>query len=104
MNSALAPFAELGDDVFGKENDGRGLADELVVFRIGIGRDQPKHRGAVRRGNRDQAVTGLKAGVQGQIESELIPVELQAAILIFDKNVDCVNAEVGVLPVRRTVD
>ena len=102
VNSALAPFAELGNDVFGQEDDGRGPPDQLVVFRIGIGCDQPQHRGAVRRRDRYQAVTRLKAGVQSQIESELIPVEFQAAILISDKNVDRVNAQVGVLRSRRT--
>ena len=77
MNSALAPFAVLGNHVFGKENDGRDPADEFVVFRIRIRRDQPEHRGAVGRGNRHQPVTGLKAGIQSQIESELIQVELR---------------------------
>src|ERR1700733_14575859 len=98
MNSALAPFAKLGDDVFGKKNDRRVPADELIVFRIGLRRDQPENGGAVRRGNRYQPVTGLKVDIQSQIESQAVPVESQAPILIFDKNVDCVNAEVGILP------
>ena len=34
------------------------------------------------------------------MESELIQVEFQAAILISDKNVDGVDAEVGILPVQ----
>ena len=100
VNSAFAPFAELGDHVFGKKNDRRVPADELVFFRLGVRGDQPQHGDAVRRGDGDQAVAGLKADIQSQIESQPIPVEFQTPILIFDKNVDGVNAEVGILAVQ----
>jgi hypothetical protein len=100
MNPALVPFAVLGDDIFGEKNDRRGPADEFVVLRIGSGRDQPEHRSSVGRGNRHQAVTGLKTSIESQMESKLIQVEIQAAILIANKNVDGVNTQVRVLPVQ----
>jgi uncharacterized protein (TIGR03437 family) len=100
MNSALGPLAVFCNDILCKKNDGRGPADEPVVFRAGIGRDQPEHRGSVGRSNRHQAMTGLKACIQGQIESELIHVELKTAILILDKDVDSVNPQVRVLAVQ----
>jgi hypothetical protein len=37
----------------------------------------------------------LEVGIKSQIESQLIQVESQAAILIAHVNVDRVNAEVG---------
>jgi hypothetical protein len=103
MHAAFAPFAKLGNHVLCKENDGRGPADELVVFRIGIRGDQPEHCGAVGRSNRHQPMTGLKAGIKSQIESELIQVKGQTAILIFHKNIDRVDAQVGILPVQADV-
>jgi hypothetical protein len=103
VNSALAPFAKFGDDVFGKENDWRGPADELVVLRIELRRDQPENGGAVRRGDGHQPVTGLKVDIQSQIESQAIPVEFQTPIMLFDKNVDGINAEVGILPIEANV-
>jgi hypothetical protein len=45
-------------------------------------------------------VTGLKPGVERQIESKLGQVEIQAAILISHEHVDSVDAQVGVLPVQ----
>ena len=81
---------------------GVGRPDQLVVFRIGIGRDQPKHRSAVRRRNRHQPMARLQASVQSETESQLIQIEFQAAILIAHKNVDGVDPQVGVCRSRRT--
>ena len=102
-DSALAPFAEFSNDILGKEDDRRVPPDQLVFIRLGIGHDQPKHRRAIGRSNRDQTITGRKAQVQRHIESKLLPVELQAAILIANVNIDRVNAQVGVLPVEANV-
>src|ERR1700722_15677714 len=95
VNSALSPLAEFGNHIFGKKHDRRGMSDELVVFRVWIGRDQPKHRGSIRRRDGHQAITGWKADVEGQMEPELIQVEIQAAILVSNKDIDSVNAQVG---------
>src|SRR5271154_161563 len=100
VTPALPPLAVLRNHILSEKNDRRGPADQLVVVRVGIRRDQPEHRGSVGRGNRHQAVTRLKVRIQNQMESELIHVEFETAILIFDKDVDSVNPQVGVLAVQ----
>ena len=99
-NPALAPFAELGGDIFGDKNNLCGPANELVLCRIGIRRDQRQHRRAIRRRDRYPALAGLQAGVKCQIETQLIQVEPQASILIAHINVDRVNPEIRITPVR----
>ena len=74
-NPALAPFAELGGDVFGNENNLRSPPDELVFFRSGFGGDQGKHSASIRRSDGYPALPRWKAGIKGQIKSELIQVE-----------------------------
>src|SRR5207245_6364798 len=99
-NPALGPFAELGGDIFGDENNLRGPPDELVLFRAGLGSYKREHGCAIGRGNRNPAVTGLKPGVADQTESKLVQVEPQAAILIANENGDVLKTEVGVLSVQ----
>ena len=94
-NSALSPLAVGRHDIFGHKRDRRGLADQLVLVRVGFRRDQGEHGGAVRRRNADPALSGLKTHIKGQVESELIQVESQASVLIADENVNRVHAEVG---------
>jgi hypothetical protein len=53
----------------------------------------------VRRCNTNPALSCLKPHIKGQAEPELIDIESQALILVVDENVDCMNAEVGVLRV-----
>jgi hypothetical protein len=57
-------------------------------------------RVAIRSRDRYPALAGLQAGVKCQIEPQLIQVESQAAILIAHINVDRVNPEIGITPVR----
>ena len=94
-------MAVSGHDIFGYKGDRRGLADQLVLIRVGFRRDQRKHRGAVRRRNSYPALSGLKAHIKGEVEPELIYVEPQASVLIANKNVDRVNAEVGIIAIQR---
>src|SRR5216683_3008612 len=60
------------------------------------GRDQREHGGAVWRGDGYPTVAGLQAGVNDQVEAELINVEAQAAVEIVNENADGVNAEEGI--------
>ena len=99
-NPALGPFAELGGDIFGDENNLRGPPDELVLFRAGLGSYKREHGCAIGRGNRNPAVTGLKPGVADQTESKLFQIEPQAPILIANENGDVLKTEVGVLSVQ----
>jgi hypothetical protein len=76
------PLAELGKDVFGHEDDLRGATDELVVRGPWTGCDEGEHGAAVWRGDRDPALAGSELRIERQLESELVQVESQAAILI----------------------
>ncbi len=100
-NSALSPLAVGSHDIFRHKRDRRGLADQFVLIRVGFGRDQGEHGGAMRRRNTYPALSGLKADIKGQVKSELIQVEPQASVLIADENVDRVHAEVGEVAVWR---
>jgi hypothetical protein len=93
-DSAFLPLAELAEDVFGDEDDLGRPADELVLRGVGPGRDEGENGGAVGRGDRDPALARLDAGVEGQLEPELVEVEAQAAILVADEDPDGVDPEV----------
>jgi len=49
---------------------------------------------AVGRGYGYQAFAGLELGVVGEVETELVDVEAEAAVLVADVDVDGVDAEV----------
>jgi hypothetical protein len=74
-NAALAPFAVLGENILGDENNPGGPSDELVLAGFGLRRDKRKQCAAIGRGDGYPPVTGLKPCIKGQIESELIQVE-----------------------------
>jgi hypothetical protein len=57
----LTPVVEFGCDVFGNKNNLPGLPYEFVFFRVGLGSDQRKDRGAVRRRNRQPPACVFKA-------------------------------------------
>jgi hypothetical protein len=94
-NPARAPFVKLGRNIFGDEDDLRRPADECVVFRVGLGCDQRKHGAAVGRSNRHPALTRSKADITDQTESKLVQVKSQTLILIANKDVNSVDAEMG---------
>src|SRR5260370_27273232 len=87
-NPALAPFAELGNQIFGDKGDVSGLANELVLFRARLRRDEGEVRGAVGRGNGYPATTGLNAGIKDQLEAELIEYKAHAPAGITNLNRD----------------
>src|SRR5271168_616661 len=99
-DTALAPFAVFGDDVFGDEGDLRGLADEIALFRAGLGGDECEVGGAIGRGDGDQAAAGLRAGVKDQLEAEEIEVEGEALLEVADENDDRLEAQVRVLAIE----
>ena len=74
-NAALAPFAVLGEDILGDENNPGGPSDELVLAGVGLMCDKRKQCAAVGRGDGYSPVTGLKPRIKSQIEAELIQVE-----------------------------
>ncbi len=99
-NSALAPFAVLGDYIFGDKGDRHGPADELVLLGAGLRLDEREVRGAI--GGRDgyEATIGLNAGVKNQLETELINVEIQAEVEVANVNRNRLETQVRVLTIQ----
>jgi hypothetical protein len=96
-DSTLAPFFELGKDVFGQEYNPGRTADELVFLRPGSRSYQQKHSSTIRRSNRERIILRGQWRVIGGAESQLVQVELPAAIRIANENGKGPEAEVGVL-------
>jgi hypothetical protein len=95
-DSTLEPFAELGGNIFGHEDDLRRPTDELVLRGPGTRRDEGEHCAAVGRRYSDPALAGLKARIEGQLESKLIQVEPQASLLISHEDPNSVESKVRV--------
>src|SRR5437879_13651596 len=85
-NSAIAPLAVLGNYILGDKGDWHGPANELVLFRARLRRDERKVRRAIGRSDGYEATIGLNAGVKNQLEAELIDVEIQAEIEVANEN------------------
>src|SRR6266699_2155559 len=99
-NSALGPFAILGNHILGDKGDRRGPADELGLFRARLRRDEREVRGAVGRGDGYKPRARLNAGVKDQLEAELIKVKVQAVVEIPNVNRNRLETQVGVLAIQ----
>jgi hypothetical protein len=75
-HSALAPFLELGVDVFRKKENPAVSANQFPCFGIWLGSDQRQGRGAIRRRNLDPAHAVFKAVIHDQLEPKLIEVRI----------------------------
>ena len=96
-DTAFGPFLKFGEDIFGDEDDIGGAADEFVFGGLGFRDDEGEDRGAVGRRNGNEAFAGLELGVVGEVEAELVHEEADAAVVVADKDVDALDAEVGML-------
>jgi len=94
-HAAFGPFLKFGEDVFGDEDDVRGTADELLFGSVRLGNDESENRGTIGRRDGDQAITGLELGVVGEMETELLDEEADAAVVVADENVDALDAQMG---------
>src|SRR6185312_4489079 len=101
VDSPPAPLGVSRNDIFGNKRDLRRLSDELVLVRLGIRRNQGKHRRTVRRRNPNPALSRLQAHIEGQAEPKLFQIKLQTPVLIADKNVDRVYPKMGVFTIQR---
>jgi len=96
MDAAAAPLVELRENILCQERRGRRPADELVLFRVRLGRNEREHPCAVGRSNGDPPVSGRQAGICGQPKPELVQVETQASILVADENGNRVQTQVEI--------
>src|SRR5579883_570468 len=101
FHSAAAPFAELAHHIFGDEGKVSVAADELVVGGVAFGSGQGEMRFAVGRREHGPGAARAVAGVEDQLESEGVHVEVDAALEITDKDGGGLQAEEG--RVRRGV-
>src|SRR2546430_5820278 len=99
-NSAFAPFAVLGNYILGDEGDRHRPANEFVLFRAGLRRDERKVRRAVGRGHGYEAAIGLNASVKDQLEAELIEVKAQTLLQVANVNRNRLEAQVGILAIQ----
>src|SRR5437870_13749551 len=76
-NSALGPFAVFHNHILSDKRDRRRPANELVLFRAGLRRDQRKVCGAVRRGNGHKTTNGLNARATARLAAEWCEGESQ---------------------------
>src|SRR5882724_6749345 len=100
-NPATPPLGISRNDIFCHKSDRRGLANELVLIRIGLGRNQGENSRAVGRRDAYPPLSGLKAHIEGEVETELINVEPQTPFLIANENTHPINAEVGGVAFQR---
>jgi hypothetical protein len=103
VNPALTPGVKFGNDIFGNEYDQpviSGPADELIFLRLGLGRDERKQRGAIWRGNQNEAAMLSKVVIDDQTESKLVHVEPEASILVANEDSDVMKTEVGGLSIQ----
>src|SRR6267378_3853102 len=87
-NSALGPLAVLHNHILGDEGDRCGPANELVLFRARLWRDEREVRSAGGRGH------GYETPVK------LIEVKVQAEVEIANVNGHRLQAQVRILPVQ----
>src|SRR5260370_30732876 len=100
-HAALAPFLELGEDVFGQEDDLSRAADKLVFSGVGIRSNEREHSGAIGGSDGERIFGGREEGhIKGQAESQLIQVESPASLFVANENGNGSEAEVGVVAIR----
>src|SRR6267142_1336407 len=99
-NSALGPLAVLHNHILGDEGDRCGPANELVLFRARLWRDEREVRSAVGRGHGYETPVRLNARVKNQLKPKLIEVKVQAEVEIANVNGHRLQAQVRILPVQ----
>ena len=94
-NAALDPLLEFGRHVLSDEHNLCRAADQLVLLGVRARNDERKDGRAVRGRNSHPTLARLEAGVEGDMKTEDVAIEMKAALLIADVNVDAVDAKIG---------
>jgi hypothetical protein len=101
-NPTSAPLAVGGGQIFGHEHHLGRPADEAGLRRIRSGLNERQDRCAVGRGDRQQPLTRLHAGIERDAKSQRVQVEPEASLLVFHVDVDRVHPHEGIR--RRVAD
>src|SRR5882757_10341545 len=99
-HAAAVPFLELGEDVFGQEDDLSRAADKLVFIGAGFRSNEREHSGAIGGSDGERIFERRERDVKGQAESQLIQVESPASPFVANENGNGSEAEVGVVAIR----
>ncbi len=99
-HAVAAPFFELGDYVFGQEDDLSRTADKLVFIGAGLRSNEREYSGAIGRSDGEGIFDGGERDIKGQAESQLIQIELPAAFFVANENGNGSQSEVGVVAIR----
>src|SRR5712671_1805586 len=97
---AGAPFLELGEDVFGQEDDLSRAADKLVFIGVGFRSNEREHSGAIGGSDGEGIFDRRERDINSQAESQLIQVEAPASLFVAYENGNGSEAEVGVVAIR----
>src|SRR5882724_3194757 len=99
-HAAPVPFLELGEHVFGQEDDLSRAADKLVFIGVGFRSNEREHSGAIGGSDGERIFDGRERDIKGQAESQLIQVESPASLFVANENGNGSEAEVGVVAIR----
>jgi hypothetical protein len=99
-NALLAPFIELGGNIFGYQHRMSGPANQFVFLGIALGSNQRENCVAIRRCHGNPAACGFIALIHHEPESQLVDIKSQAPILVADKNIDAEEAKVRIPPIQ----
>ncbi len=93
MDASFTPLGILGGNVVGYKNYSRGLPDEAVFLGVCFWSNHCQGWASIGRGDGGPASAGeFHVGNQG--EAKLVYVELEATVLVTDKDGDVVQAQV----------
>ena len=99
-HAVAAPFFELGEDVFGQEDDLSSAADKLVFIGAGFRSNEREHSGAIGGSDGERIFDTRERDIKGQAESQLIQVESPASLFVANENGNGSEAKVGVVAIR----
>ena len=95
-DASAAPLVVRGWQVFRHEHNLRGATNQPILRRMLVRLNQREHSGAVGRRHGNEPLTRLDARIERQLESELVEVKAETALLVSDVHVDRVHAQEGI--------
>jgi hypothetical protein len=97
-HAAFGPLGEFRAYILGDEHHLRNTADQFVLKRLRLWRDQRQDCRAVGRSHGHPAVAVLQSRVERQVKSQLVKIKPQAPVLVANIDVDAVHPQVQIRP------
>ena len=99
-HAALGPFKIFREHIFSDKRDVRGPADELVLRRVRLRRDEREVGGTVGRRDGYPSAARLRVTIKNEVEAQLVQVEAQAGFQFAHKDSHRLNAQKGLLAIQ----